>query len=383
MESVIELMESSVILTTQDIARFRQYIERKYTKDTPRIKAEILADVIHRMIEPHLEGIERCYRKPIKKALFSSSLVQQKDHICKKDIFSELLLLEVEETKLFDMAWGWLKANVWSRIAYDSVMDLVKGLRSPVSVTVPTTPAPEALELIEVPMPERRRYISYFSSVIMGLAIMTLGAWSWHWTSELSNVKTSESVINQSVIKKEALPSAYTTQAYEESLLFEIKATNGDADADSPVSGSILEKSHAYVYVPFDETALKAYLQNRNSLLAEAPYYQTIVETAKGYNLDPRLLFAIAGQEQGLVNKNKSYALKAANNPFNVYGSWVKYNTSIEDSSKIVCNTLVKRLSKKPKSMDELVWINKKYASDPNWSKGVRRYYKTLVKVSK
>lgn len=382
MESVIELMEESVILTAQDIARFRQYIDRKYAKEVPRIKAEILADVIHRMIEPHLEGIERSYRKTIKKALFSNNQTQQKDHICKKDIFNELVLLDVEETKLMDMAWGWLKANVWSRIAYDAVMDLVKGLRSP--APVPIMASFETVEPIEMPLLESKGNSGYWVSVFMGLIILTLGAWSWHLLSDMAHSVPGESAVSRSVEKPDGLPSASVTQGYEESVLYEVSVSKSEtAAAKTDVAVTSSGNNTAYGYVPFDEADLRAYLHKRNSLLAEAPYFQTIVETAKAYNLDPRLLFAIAGQEQGLVNKNKTYALKAANNPFNVYGSWVKYNTSIEDSSKIVCNTLVKRLSKKPKGMDELDWINKKYASDPNWSKGVRRYYKTLVKVSK
>ena len=299
MESVIELMEESVILTAQDIARFRQYIDRKYAKEVPRIKAEILADVIHRMIEPHLEGIERSYRKTIKKALFSNTLAQQKDQICKKDIFSELVLLEVEETKLMDMAWGWLKANVWSRIAYDAVMDLVKGLRSPGSKT--QMEPFETVEPVEVTLLEGISHSGYWVSVFVGVVILMFGVWSWHLISEMAYSIPGELVVSQPVAKPDAMPSTSLTQGYEASVLYEVSASKMEVvaakkEAFVPLS----RKSHAYVYVPFDEAELRAYLMEKNSLLAEAPYFQTILETAKTYELDPRPVVCHCRSRAGL-----------------------------------------------------------------------------------
>lgn len=385
MESVIGLMEESVVLSAQDILRFRQYIDRKYAKDTSRIKAEILADVIHRMVEPHLEGIERSCRKTLKLALFSNTIAQQKDYISKKDIFTELVLLEIDETILLENAWRWLKVNVWSQIAYEATLDLVNGLRNP-SLKVEQTLS-EEFALSDISVPQKSGVQRYLLSGVMGISILTLGIWSWQLTQTATLSMPSMVNVEMSNREVDVVPSHRIEQVFEESVLSEVsKSAQVNKTVQKPQAHAPMQAvsmGHMFGYVSFNEENLRVYLVKKNSVLAEAPYFETIMKTAKDHNLDPRLLFAIAGQEQGLVNKNKSYSLKAANNPFNVYGSWVKYNTSIEDSSEIVCNTLVKRLSKKPQHIDALVWINKKYASDPNWSRGVKRYYKQLVAVSR
>jgi hypothetical protein len=385
MESVIGLMEESVVLSAQDILRFRQYIDRKYANDTSRIKAEILADVIHRMVEPHLEGIERSCRKTLKTALFTNTIAQQKDQISKKDIFAELVLLELDETILVENAWRWLKVNVWTQIAYEAALDLVNGLRSP-SLDV-AQPLSEEFALSDTSIPKRSGVQRYLLSGVMGISILTLGIWSWQ-SNQMATLSTPSTVtVDMSNREVDVVPSHRIEQVFEESVLSEVSKTDQSNKTTQKLQvhtpTQAVSMGHMFSYVSFNEENLRVYLVKKNSLLAEAPYFETIMNTAKDHDIDPRLLFAIAGQEQGLVNKNKSYALKAANNPFNVYGSWVKYNTSIEDSSEIVCNTLVKRLSKKPKHMDALAWINKKYASDPNWSRGVKRYYKQLVAVSR
>lgn len=132
------------------------------------------------------------------------------------------------------------------------------------------------------------------------------------------------------------------------------------------------------VYKAFDIEKLRNVLISKRSKLAEPIYFESIIETAKAHDIDPRFLFAIAGQEQGLVDTNGDYALKMANNPFNVYGSWKRYNTNIKDSSEIVCNTIVKRIGKWPGKGDPIAWLNKTYAADEKWGRGVKYYYKWL-----
>lgn len=136
-------------------------------------------------------------------------------------------------------------------------------------------------------------------------------------------------------------------------------------------------------YKEVNKNKLQTYLKKRNSLLAEEPYFSTIIDTSRTFNLNPLILFAITGQEQSFVPKRSKNAYKIANNPFNIFHSWKDYNTDIADASRIVSRTIIHLSEGRPSSSDPFDWINRKYADDPSWSKGVRTIYKKLVQVTK
>ena len=131
-------------------------------------------------------------------------------------------------------------------------------------------------------------------------------------------------------------------------------------------------------YKQVDETALKNWLLEKHSLLATEPYFSTFLKTAKDYNINPLLLFAITGQEQNFVPTTHESAKKIANNPFNLYGSWQNYNTSIEDATQIAARTVIHLGKDCPDGHDQIQWINRQYAADPNWSLGVTYFLNEL-----
>lgn len=132
------------------------------------------------------------------------------------------------------------------------------------------------------------------------------------------------------------------------------------------------------MYKNVNITNLKEFLNSKNSLLVEEPYFTTILSVSKDFNLNPLVMFAITGQEQSFVPKTDENANKIANNPFNVFCSWKKYNTSIKDAASIAARTLVNLCKNKPTNMDAFTWINQKYSEDENWSKAVRSIFKEL-----
>lgn len=115
--------------------------------------------------------------------------------------------------------------------------------------------------------------------------------------------------------------------------------------------------------------------KEKKSLLIEDNYIDIIDSLSKQNNINPILLFAIIGQEQGFVNKNNNQASKIINNPYNVYNSWKKYNTDLEDSTTICINTILTASKNRPQNEDFLEWLNKTYAEDENWSIGVKKLY--------
>ncbi len=120
-----------------------------------------------------------------------------------------------------------------------------------------------------------------------------------------------------------------------------------------------------------DGKKLRKWLEDRNSMLAEEPYFTAILDTSRKYDIHPVLMFAIVGQEQGFVPRDGAAARRIANNPFNVYGSWEKYNTDIYDSSRLAASTIIESSRNRPAYMNTIRWINRRYAEDPNWWNGV------------
>lgn len=153
----------------------------------------------------------------------------------------------------------------------------------------------------------------------------------------------------------------------------------------TPLTFAIPEEDYLMIHLQYktiNETALKDWLINRGSMLAEEPYFSTILEAAASYNINPLLMFAITGQEQGFVPKSHHRALEIVNNPFNVYGSWQDFNTSIEDTAFIAARTIINLSKGCPEDADPIKWLNKKYAEDPKWHLGVTALLKQLEEVA-
>ncbi len=138
-----------------------------------------------------------------------------------------------------------------------------------------------------------------------------------------------------------------------------------------------------YLYRTGNLYTLKNYLIEKKSLLAEEPYFGEIIKQARIYNLNPCLLFAITGREQGFVPKTNEFAVKIANNPFNVYGSWQNYNTTISDSTKIACRTIINLSKSRPSNIEFIKWLNTRggeggYAEDDEWHEDVKAFFEFM-----
>jgi hypothetical protein len=106
----------------------------------------------------------------------------------------------------------------------------------------------------------------------------------------------------------------------------------------------------------------------------------SIIDICRKKNVNVLLMLAITGQEQSYVPKNRPNAEKIANNPFNVYHSWYEYNTNIEDSTSIACNTVINLSKNRPEAIHPIQWINRKYAGDKRWWIGVSNCFDQIKK---
>lgn len=138
-------------------------------------------------------------------------------------------------------------------------------------------------------------------------------------------------------------------------------------------------------YKPLDVNQIKEYLQERTGgcAIAEGDYLNELDRIAGEYNVDPYFMLAITGQEQQFAHYvSKSYD-KIILNPWNVNGSWQVYGESFTNSCAIACGTVDKLLSKctVEEEVEIVKFINKTYAEDANWGKGVYSIYKEFASL--
>ncbi len=145
-------------------------------------------------------------------------------------------------------------------------------------------------------------------------------------------------------------------------------------------------QEHDQRYNPFPYThvnwaGVRAYLKSYNSMLAESPYFEIVIDVGMEKNVDPRLLFSIVGQEQSFVRKGSVSSGRIINNPYNVYVSWQDYNTSLRDSTEIAANTIRNIMAEAPYEIHPVKALNEVYAEDPRWWIGVDYFYTEMVQL--
>lgn len=141
-------------------------------------------------------------------------------------------------------------------------------------------------------------------------------------------------------------------------------------------------------YRPMAGTALLAWLEKRNSALADALILKDIDSAGQSANVSPYLLIAITGQEQGFVPRTNRYADQIVRNPWNVFGCWCSgkgATLTTKESAGIAARTVAKLSQDAPSGMSPIEWMvspaNPKgvYAEDRGWWLGVSRYYRVLL----
>ncbi|WP_214607706.1 hypothetical protein, partial [Mycobacterium tuberculosis] len=99
-----------------------------------------------------------------------------------------------------------------------------------------------------------------------------------------------------------------------------------------------------FVYKPLNIEATYKYLDKRNSSFADRSILEMLNHVGKEKNVDPHLLLAIPGQEQGFVPRDNNHADAIMRNPWNVFGCWCSgkgATLNTEEAAKIAANTII------------------------------------------
>lgn len=376
MEYFVEELKNKKIIAADDIKILKNYINKKYSKADAKEKAKMLSNTIHRILDSNLKELPEDYRQTIKIDILKSTFSQNKTSIFMYDAFNCCMKNEYLKQNSKKEILKWINAhiknkieendlNIYVGIPQNTISQDIKIDLSKVNDGYPTASlnlkAPIVIpdKSIKITKDYKSNKKPLIFAILSAILILEIMGQSFYGKNIL---KASFSLISASETK-----GIYIKNIIEEVTLEDYN------------------KSHPNKYLPeylkyqkVDTRKLKAFLNSRNSLLYKEPYFSTIMTTAKEFNLNPILLFAITGQEQNFVPINTNNAYKIANNPFNVYHSWQEYNTNISDSSKIAANTIINLSENRPEENNPFIWIGKKYAEDTNWGNGVQSIFEEI-----
>lgn len=362
----IDELKDKKILSKNDILVLKKYIDERYADYTAAGRAAILSNTIHRILDDKLGEFDISERNKIKFHALKNTIFNNKDSIFMYDIFNSCISAGNLNQNFIDELTHWLNSNVKHEVQKSSLKQYIKnrdGNKEHSSVTGSIPKVDYNMNRI-MPASEvapKSKSIKYYTAGRKKAAIAAVFVFSLILYTVYAN---GQAIPKSSSAEDLTFPMYYVEKLYTYS-------NDKYPNANLP---------YYIKYRPIRTSKLKAFLANRNSILVKEPYFSTILNTAKEYNLNPILLFAITGQEQNFVPQSEKYASKIANNPFNVFHSWQEYNTNISDSSKIAARTVINLSKDMPKNADPFLWIGRKYAEDKNWGQGVRSIFKEIEK---
>lgn len=377
MDYFIEELKNKKLINKNDILNMKNYIDKKYVNNTEAKKADMLSKTIHHILDTNLSEFNESEKNKIKFNTLKNTIFKNKDSIFMYDLFKSCITNMNHEQSSNKRLLNWVNLNVKNKVSQNSFKNYIENNLPKDKITIKKSKVKRDNKIID----------SYKNYVDIE-----------HTSNNISNTQNSNSNHILNIIKsKKVIFSMSLICIFIISILAHTAAGKNIID-HSIYSVYYSQKGNIYLdglnkitntqnnlpdYIKYRRIRrgkLKDFLTKRNSLLAKEPYFSTILNTAKEFNINPLLLFAITGQEQDFVPQGEKDANKIANNPFNVFHSWQEYNTNIDDSSKIAARTVINLSKDRPQNADPFLWIGKRYAEDTNWGYGVRSIFKELEK---
>jgi hypothetical protein len=372
-------MERAALLTPTDIHVIRRYVQTKYAPLPRHRQAEIVADAVRVALERRLPDLSPVVKTRIVNELIRRCVVQEQREVAIEDVLEACAAEGAHDGIDLEPLRRWIDERSPDRSSRERMEARLRrepGANSEeTAADMPGTAGTAASSVLGLPTAEG---ISSPAAAAVGTepaaalanplaGTERLPAWSRRaaWIALALSLSAGAAIgwLSQREATGEASP--VPERPY-------VRAAPGTAEAQAGMPEELR-------YADIDAAAVKAYLRSRNSLLADEPYFGAIVASARKYDVNPLLLLAITGQEQGFVPKTGKQAKLIANNPFNVFHSWQEYNTDIADASDIAAKLVAKLGASRPAGRDPFEWLNRTYAEDPEWAEGVRQLFDKLT----
>ncbi|WP_017755377.1 hypothetical protein [Calidifontibacillus oryziterrae] len=387
MNSINKQLSQEEIVNPMLIQQIQQQINLQFPHYTSKQKAFKLATMIHNKIDQSLPNYSNTTKKNVRNALLVTKLSPNSFTINSKDIIdTSIHIARNEELETSLPRWIQSKFNIEPTSIENYVNNLIEE-RTKIENEMTRGGKDEFL------IPQQNLKRDSKQNVRSVLSYSEIAATSYTDVAENRSLGFGDLHTNVFPEKPFRGKKKNMLVAIVAFLIMIILATIVDRafETSNEINNVEIIEANAVTYIrpanelpsylqyePINESALRTWLDGRNSILADEPYFSTIVTVANRHNLHPFLLFAITGQEQGFVPRTHENATEIANNPFNVFHSWQDFNTNILESSQIAAKTIINLSEERPENADPFQWINRKYAEDPNWWKGVSSIFTTL-----
>ena len=367
MELILDHLKQHTIISSQYVQALRQSLKEEHPDLTAIERAQIFAQTLHRILDDALAPFDDHLQKHLKHTLLRQTLHKDGFSINALDVLSAYAHLEEPTKDSMTHLVTWINHYEQHPLSLEDVRALATSFKQQINYPNLCATPMETDSILNHSVTTREpsnlfsdvfpHSLTFFTNKhtclrLILLLFVAIGLISIYMTMRINHSrKTSISRLSHTTIN---LPISLELGISANYMHYELQ------------------------YKDFDRSALRSWLEERDSLLATEPYFSTIIETAESFNISPLLLFSITGQEQNFVPKNHEHATQIANNPFNLFGSWKSYNTSIKESARIVSRTLINLGRDCPEDEDQIKWINKAYAADPNWHEGVSYFFNEL-----
>lgn len=404
MNEVIVNLKNKIILNGKNVLELKNYIYNKYPNHSSKELSLVLADGIHKIIYNNMTGFNEEQRVEIEKRIIRDAVNSNDFSISGYKIFCQYIRLNNVDEDENEILIEWVNSIQEKLVIKEELTDLINMVKSyediPIEDAVKNVDEPviENIDSTYINEPEESIIEQSCTNAVLNTAVLE------------SNLKKAGYVVHEFIYnfvlrivdmfrsygrKRAAITVSIVIMffillnikqigyAFINSLgTFKSQNVVDTSNEDIIAQNTEIEKSNGLPkdlrYTEIDEDLLRNWLNKKDSILAEEPYLSSILYAAKEYDINPLFLIAITGQEQGFVPKSNGNALKIANNPFNVYGSWMEYNSNINDSSRVAAQTIINLSKGRPDEVHAIQWINEKYAEDKNWWVGVDKIFNQL-----
>ncbi|PWW00722.1 mannosyl-glycoprotein endo-beta-N-acetylglucosaminidase [Paenibacillus cellulosilyticus] len=378
--------DNANILTPTELRNIRAYVQHKFA-DLPQDKhADIVADAVRKIVYRRLPDFAEDVRNDLTTRLIRTALLERSGPVNVDDIVEVCLPLQMDDAVVFEPFHAWVEQQLQAVIQPDNLREALANL----SAEDANRDKPLWQTMVEYLIPHAQP----LDPVREGSAVILPFVTSAGAAAMMAEAETADIGLSEPASKQRFRPLLYGLMSViiaVGTLAYGWYLQRPDSDERSgsvaPVAAappSVVpaknELPASLQYREIDMDRLAAYLNSKNSLLAEAKYTEPIIAAAEEFGIDPLLMFAITGQEQAFVPRDHERAMEIANNPFNVFHSWMEYNTTIKQSARIAARTIVSASKNRPEEIDPFTWINIKYAEDKNWAKGVRSIWSSMSK---
>lgn len=364
MKEILKSLNEKILINDLIVRKMKYEINMLFREYPSKEKANMLALKINNQLDKALVGLTEEDKISIRKLIILDSFMvvpnPVSDHIHYGHVFTTLTNFDEKYTDTKNRLSKWLDLNTDITYEEESLKQYIKrykikGENTEIRVA--------AIEYEPEEKPAIKRKYRLKKKVLMIPVSLILLILLLLFSTTLNKKETPQTYID--------VPEVATTDI--ETVLTE---------AIDEYSQNTIIIPEEYYYSKLNYNAIFTFLKERNSKLTEKDYISTIDEYAESYDINPLLLIAIIGQEQGYVPKEHADADEIINNPYNVYNSWVDYNSTFEDATIICLNTIANAMESYDSDEDFVDWLNMKYAEDENWSKGVKQIFTMLQSIN-